>query len=49
MAEPMAHAMSTAKKFGGKWEDYFAIHEKMDCSKKYLDASSMKCAVSTEW
>lgn len=35
MAEPMTHAISSAKKFGGKWEDYFPIHEKMDCSKKY--------------
>jgi hypothetical protein len=35
MAEPMSHALSSAKKFGGKWEDYIAIHEKMDCSKKY--------------
>ena len=35
MAEPMAHALSSAKKFGGVWEDYITIHEKMDCSKKY--------------
>jgi hypothetical protein len=35
MAEPLVHALSSAKKFGGKPEDYFAIHEKMDCSKKY--------------
>lgn len=35
MAEPLVHALSSVKKFGGKTEDYFAIHEKMDCSKKY--------------
>lgn len=35
MAEPLIHAQSSVKKFGGKVEDYYAIHEKMDCSKKY--------------
>jgi hypothetical protein len=35
MAEPLVHSLSSVKKFGGKTEDYFAIHEKMDCSKKY--------------
>ena len=35
MAEPLVHSLSSAKQFGGKPEDYMAIHEKMDCSKKY--------------
>jgi hypothetical protein len=35
MAEPLVHSLSSARQFGGKPEDYMAIHEKMDCSKKY--------------
>lgn len=35
MAEPLVHSLSSARQFGGKPEDYTAIHEKMDCSKKY--------------
>lgn len=35
MAEPLVHSISSARQFGGKPEDYMAIHEKMDCSKKY--------------
>lgn len=36
MASPHIHAISSAKKFGGKMEDYMIIHEKMDCSKGYF-------------
>lgn len=36
MSAPHLHAISSAKKFGGKMEDYMAIHEKMDCSKGYM-------------
>ena len=35
MAEPLVHSLSSARQFGGKPEDYMAVHEKMDCSKKY--------------
>ncbi len=35
MAEPLVHSLSSVRQFGGKPEDYMAIHEKMDCSKKY--------------
>ena len=31
--KPMLHAKSSAKKYGGKPEDYLAIHDMMDCSK----------------
>ena len=33
MASPHIHALSSAKKFGGKMEDYIPIHEFMDSSK----------------
>lgn len=33
---PHIHAQSSAKKFGGVWQDYITIHEKMDCSKAYI-------------
>lgn len=36
MSHPMNHAKSTAKKHGGKWEDYYEIHAFMDSSKSTL-------------
>jgi len=36
MAHPLVHAQSTAKKFGGKPEDYLAIHSWFDESKAYF-------------
>lgn len=34
--KPMVHARISAKKFGGKPEDYLAIHDFMDCTKMAL-------------
>ncbi len=36
MAHPLVHAESSAKKFGGKPEDYLAIHTWFDESKAYF-------------
>ena len=36
MAHPLKHAESSAKKFGGKAEDYLAIHNWFDESKAFL-------------
>ena len=36
MATPHIHSQSSAKKWGGKWEDYMEIHKKMDCTKAYF-------------
>jgi hypothetical protein len=36
MSKPFIHALSSAKKFGGKWEDYMDIHETMDSSKSIM-------------
>lgn len=33
MASPVHHAMSSAKKWGGKWEDYYPVHHWFDHSK----------------
>lgn len=36
MSAPHIHAISSAKRYGGKMEDYMSIHTKMDCSKGYF-------------
>lgn len=36
MAHPVEHAQISAKKFGGKPEDYFAIHRWFDESKAFF-------------
>ena len=36
MAHPIKHAESSARKFGGKAEDYIAIHNWFDESKAFL-------------
>jgi hypothetical protein len=33
MSKPYYHALSSAKKYGGEWQDYMEIHELMDSSK----------------
>lgn len=34
MATPYHHAVSSAKRWGGKWEDFAAIHEWFDATKE---------------
>ena len=36
MANPWVHSESSAKKWGGKPEDYYAIHETMDSTKQVV-------------
>ncbi len=36
MANPYHHAVSSAKKYGGKWEDYHAVHAWFDESKAFM-------------
>jgi hypothetical protein len=36
MAHPLQHAQSSARKFGGRAEDYIAIHNWFDASKAFL-------------
>lgn len=35
MANPYHHAVSSARKWGGKWEDYYPIHEWFDETKAH--------------
>lgn len=39
MAHPNKHAISSAKKFGGKPEDYIHLHEWMDATKAWTCSS----------
>ena len=40
MAHPVLHAKSSAKKFGGKWEDYIHIHNWFDETKGWYGHST---------
>jgi hypothetical protein len=40
MAHPILHAKSSAKKFGGKWEDYIHIHNWFDETKAWYGHSN---------
>lgn len=39
MAHPEKHAKSSAKRFGGTWEDYMHIHEWFDATKAWIGHS----------
>lgn len=49
MAKPWIHAESSAKRFGGKPEEYLKIHELMDTSKGTLADSRHRCLTHTSW
>lgn len=36
MANPLKHAESSVRLWGGRVEDYLPLHNKLDCSKKYF-------------
>ena len=40
MAHPIIHAKSSAKKFGGKWEEYIHLHEWLDETKAWVGHSN---------
>ena len=39
MAHPIVHAKSSAKQFGGKWEEYVHLHEWLDETKAWYGHS----------
>ena len=39
MSHPILHAKSSAKKFGGKWEDYIHLHNYLDETKAWYGHS----------
>ena len=49
MSKPYYHALSSAKKFGGTWEDYMAIHELMDSSKAAFPDNRHRGLTHNSW
>lgn len=49
MSKPYIHAQSSAKKFGGEWEDYIEIHEFMDSSKVVVADNRHRALTHNSW
>jgi hypothetical protein len=49
MAKPWVHAVSSAKRFGGKPEDYIEIHNLLDSSKGTIADSRHRALTHTAW
>jgi hypothetical protein len=49
MSKPFIHAQSSAKKFGGVWEDYIAIHELLDSSKAVIADNRHRALTHNSW
>lgn len=49
MSKPWVHAVSSAKRFGGKPEDYIEIHNLMDSSKGTIADSRHRALTHTAW
>lgn len=49
MSKPWIHAKSSAKKFGGKPEDYIEIHNLMDSSKGTICDNRHRCLTHNSW
>lgn len=49
MSKPYIHAQSSAKKFGGTWEDYMEIHEFMDSSKSAIADNRHRALTHNSW
>ena len=49
MSKPWIHAKSSAKKFGGKPEDYIEIHNLMDSSKGCVGDNRHRCLTHNSW
>jgi len=49
MSKPYIHARSSAKKFGGKWEDYIEIHELLDSSKAAIADNRHRVLTHNSW
>jgi hypothetical protein len=47
--KPWKHAMSSAKLFGGKPEDYLEIHNFMDSSKGVIADNRHRCLTHNAW
>jgi hypothetical protein len=49
MAKPFFHAQSSAKKYGGEYTDYMAIHEFMDSSKAAVSDNRHRARTHNSW
>ena len=49
MSKPEIHSKSSAKRFGGKWEDYVEIHKLMDSSKGAMADNRHRCMTHNAW
>lgn len=49
MSKPYIHAVSSAKKYGGKWEDYIEIHNFMDSSKGAISDNRHRALTHNSW
>ena len=49
MSKPYVHAVSSAKKFGGIWEDYIDIHEFLDSSKAVMSDLRHRALTHNSW
>lgn len=49
MSKPYVHACSSARKFGGKPEDYLEIHNLLDSSKGVIADSRHRALTHTSW
>lgn len=49
MSKPWIHATSSARKFGGKPEDYVDIHELMDTSKAVIADNRHRALTHNSW
>ncbi len=49
MAKPYVHAVSSARRFGGKPEDYLEIHNLLDSSKGAIPDNRHRALTHTSW
>ena len=49
MSKPWIHAKNSARKFGGKPEDYISIHNLMDSSKGAIGDNRHRCLTHNSW
>lgn len=49
MAKPITHAELSAKRFGGKFEDYLPIHDFMDSSKSVFCDNRHRALTHNSW
>jgi len=47
--KPWIHALSSARKYGGKPEDYLEIHNLMDSSKSSMGDNRHRCLTHNSW